>query len=131
MLALEVAVFLPVPAQTIYQAWLSSAEHTRMTGGEARVRAVTGADFEAWDGYIQGRNLILEPNKRIVQAWRTAEFEAGEEDSQIEILLEPQEGGTLLRLIHTNLPEHGMQYRQGWLDNYFEPMQAYFQTPEA
>ena len=97
-----------------------------MTGGEARVSALVGETFDAWDGYIQGRNLELEPYRRIVQSWRTAEFSPAEKDSKIEILLEPQDGGTLLILIHTDLPADGMQYKQGWVVNYFEPMNAYF-----
>jgi uncharacterized protein YndB with AHSA1/START domain len=122
----EISTYLSAPPEIVYRAWLDSQEHSRMTGGEARVSAVTGETFEAWDGYIRGRNLELEPYRRIVQTWRTAEFSPSEKDSKIEILLEPQNGGTLLILIHTDLPAHGMQYKQGWVDNYFEPMQAYF-----
>ncbi|MFQ5945068.1 MAG: SRPBCC domain-containing protein, partial [Anaerolineae bacterium] len=86
-----------------------------------------GAEFEAWDGYIQGRNLRLEPGKRIVQSWRTVEFEASEADSQIEVTFEAGEAGTKVTIRHTSLPPHGGQYEQGWVDSYFEPMKSYFQ----
>jgi len=97
-----------------------------MTGGKAKVSAKVGESFQAWDGYITGKNLILEPGKRIVQSWRTSEFKDSEEDSQIELSLEPVKEGTKLTLRHTNLPANGEQYEQGWVDNYFAPMKAYF-----
>ena len=112
--------------EEIYTAWLDSEKHSEMTGGEAFVSNKPGETFTAWDGYIEGKNLELQPNKRIIQSWRTVEFADEEEDSNIEIMLEESGGGTALTLVHTNLPAHGEQYRQGWVDNYFEPMKNYF-----
>jgi len=113
-------------AKEVYDAWLDSESHSKMTGGEAEIHDAVGAPFSAWDGYIEGRNIALDTNKRIVQSWRTSEFEEGEEDSQIEILLEESNGQTILTLIHTNLSESGEHYINGWKDHYFAPMQEYF-----
>jgi activator of HSP90 ATPase len=110
----------------VYDAWLSSEGHARMTGGSAKASAKVGAAFEAWDGYIRGKNLILEPGKRIVQSWRTTEFSAEEKDSQIEVTFETADEGTKVTIRHTDLPAHGMEYKQGWVDNYFNPMKKYF-----
>jgi activator of HSP90 ATPase len=98
-----------------------------MTGGAgAQVSDKIGEPFEAWDGYIQGKNLELQPFKRILQAWRTSEFADSEPDSLLEILFEPANGGTKVTIRHSELPAHGMQYKQGWVDSYFEPMKDYF-----
>ena len=114
-MALEFAVsaVIPAPRETIYNAWLDSAGHSAMTGGRANVSAEPGATFDAWDGYIQGRNLELEPGRRILQSWRTVEFQESEPDSQIEIIFEDAAGGAKVTLRHTNLPPHGGQYEQG------------------
>ena len=125
-LSFEVSQVFPATPEAIYQAWLSSDGHTAMTGSPASATDVVGDSFDAWEGYIQGQNLELEPPKRIVQSWRTTEFDASEEDSRLEIELRPQDGGTLVTLRHSGLPEHGMQYKQGWVDSYFLPMLAYF-----
>ena len=127
-MAIEFVVSALIPAipKEIYTAWLSSEGHTQMTGGSATVSAEVGGEFNAWDGYIRGRNLELEFGKRIVQSWRTVEFEEDEADSRIEITLEPYGDQTKLILKHTGLPPHGGQYEQGWVDNYFEPMEEYF-----
>jgi len=115
-------------AKEIYTAWLDSEGHSKMTGGEASTSDKPGDSFTAWDGYIEGKNLILQRYKRIVQSWRTSEFEEGEEDSQIEILLSEAEGQTELTLIHTKVPEGGDNYIQGWKEHYFQPMQSYFSS---
>lgn len=126
-----VSTLLPATPQEIYAAWLSSEGHSDMTGGSASVSALVGGEFDAWDGYIRGKNLELEPGKRIVQSWRTSEFSVDEPDSLIDITLEPIGNQTKLTLRHTNLPPHGMQYEQGWVESYFDPMQEYFEERKA
>ncbi|MEX0291291.1 MAG: SRPBCC domain-containing protein [Flavobacteriaceae bacterium] len=113
-------------AEEIYTAWLSSEGHTNMTGGEATASDKLGSHFTAWDGYIEGKNLVLEPFARIVQSWRSSQFEAHEEDSQIEVLLSEVDGATELTLIHTTVPESGEHYKKGWDNHYFQPMKKYF-----
>lgn len=117
---------IPSTPEETYKAWLNSKAHAAMTGGEAKVSAKVGGKFEAWDGYIEGKNLELKPSKRILQSWRTSEFDDSEEDSLLEVLFESQGKGTKVTINHSNLPAHGMQYKQGWVDAYFEPMKAYF-----
>ena len=124
----EVSTFIQAPPEEIYKAWLDSEGHANMTGGSASVSAEVGGEFEAWDGYIRGRNLELEYGKRIVQSWRTMEFSEDEEDSQIEVTFEWMEDGTKVTLRHTKLPADGGQYEQGWVDNYFKPMKEYFES---
>jgi activator of HSP90 ATPase len=116
----------PVSSEVIYNAWLSSEEHSKMTGSPANVSNVAGGEFTAWDGYIQGKNLELSHSSRILQRWRTTDFEDTEEDSLLEILFEPEGDSTRVTINHSSLPEHGLQYKQGWFDAYFTPMKRYF-----
>jgi uncharacterized protein YndB with AHSA1/START domain len=123
----EVSRIIPATPERIYSAWLDSNEHSKFTGTNATVDPTVGGRFTASDGYIEGKNLELEPNRRIVQSWWTTEFPEGSPPSRVEILLEPAEGGTQVRLIHTELPEgQGDAYRKGWTDYYFDPMTEYF-----
>lgn len=115
-------------AEKIYSAWLSSKGHSEMTGGKAMVSDTIGARFTAWDGYIEGINLELEQNKRILQSWRTSQFEAHEQDSQLEVLFNETNGQTEITLVHTKLPESGAHYQKGWDNHYFQPMKEYFST---
>jgi activator of HSP90 ATPase len=98
-----------------------------MTGGAAHIDPTIGGYHSEWDSYITGRTLELEPNRRIVQSWRTAEFPADSPDSHLEVLLEAVEGGTKLTLKHSRIPEgQGKSYESGWVENYFDPMKRYF-----
>ena len=119
---------IPATPQEIYDAWLDAEAHAAMTGGAVtRASAEIGGAFDAWNGYIDGTNVALEPGRRIVQAWRTTRFADDDPDSRIEVILEPVEGGTLLTLNHTNVPDGHDGYRDGgWENNCFKPMRAYF-----
>jgi uncharacterized protein YndB with AHSA1/START domain len=122
----EISDVIPAPPEVIYQAWLDSEKHTQMTGGQAKVSSVVGESFEARDNYIQGKNLALEAPRRILQLWRTTEFSEDEPDSELEIIFEAEGQGTKITIRHSVLPDHGMQYKQGWIDAYFTPMKEYF-----
>jgi len=125
----EVAAHIPAPPDVVYAAWLSSDEHSAMTGGAAHIDPREGGDFDAWDGYIHGVTLTLEPFRRIVQTWRTQNFTEEHADSQIEVLFEGDGEGTLVRVLHSNVPDDQLGYEQGgWQKSYFDPMTAYFAT---
>jgi activator of HSP90 ATPase len=117
----------PVIPEKLYNAWLSSKEHTSFTGDMAEVSKVLNKIFTAGNGYISGKNLILEPYKRIVQSWRATDFPDKHPDSFIELTFEPKKTGTKLTLKHSGIPEGmGKDYKKGWKEFYFEPMKEYF-----
>ena len=123
----SVSRVLPATPEQVYEAWLDGDQHSEMTGGAATASATVGATFTAWDGYIEGTNVELVEFKRIVQRWRTVEFPVDAPDSLLEITLEPSNGGTLLTLDHSDLPDgQGDSYKTGWVDNYFDPMNEHF-----
>lgn len=123
----KLSAVIPAPPAEIYKAWLSTKGHTAMTGSSAKVTGKVGGRFSAWDGYIFGRTLELEPNQRIVQAWRTSEFPDMAPDSRVEVYLEKAKGGTKVTLTHTDIPPGQVDsYKQGWKDFYFRPMKEYF-----
>jgi activator of HSP90 ATPase len=118
---------IPASADRVYAAWLDAKEHSKMTGGPATVDAQVGGDHSAWDGYISGTILELEPSRRIVQSWRSTDFPLGHSDSRLEVHLRDVDGGCDVTIVHTEIPAgQGAQYEQGWRDHYFEPMARYF-----
>jgi activator of HSP90 ATPase len=123
----EVSDRVPAPPDVVYAAWLSTAEHSAMTGSAAHVDAREGGDFDAWDGYIHGVTLTLQPFTRIIQTWRTQNFTEAHVDSQIEVLFEGDDAETLVRVRHSNVPDDQLGYENGgWQKSYFDPMKAYF-----
>jgi uncharacterized protein YndB with AHSA1/START domain len=130
---IELSRILPATPDRIYLAWLNGPEHTAMTGGKATVASTeVGGAFTAWDGYIDGVHVALEPGRRIVQAWRSDDFPADAPESHLEVLLEPAPGGTRLTIRHTDLPEgHGPAVLEGWDEWYLTPMEAFFEKEAA
>ena len=114
--------------EAVYRAMLSSMEHSAFTGSEAKVSARVGAKFTAWDGYITGKNLELEPGKKIVQEWRTSEWPEDYEPSTLRITLTRKKNdGTELAIVQTNVPQSQVSmYDEGWHTSYWEPMKEYF-----
>jgi activator of HSP90 ATPase len=124
--AFTISAAFPVPPATVYAAWLNSRRHSLMTGGTAICSARVGGAFSAWDGYISGKNIELEPDRRIVQSWRTTEFAENDMDSRLEIIIAATKRGCILTLKHSNIPPgQAEEYRQGWKKHYFGPMLKY------
>ena len=63
---------LAVSAQELYESFLSSEQHTAMTGGEADVDSKVGGHFTAWDGYIHTE--IPSGQTDYEQAWKDHYF---------------------------------------------------------
>lgn len=127
MESLKLSITLPVKAEKLYKAWLSSKEHAKFTGADAKASAKVNGKHSSWDGYIWGKNLELKANKKIVQSWRTSEFPEDAPDSVLEITFEEKAGKTKMSLYHHGLQKgDAKKYTQGWKDFYFTPMKHYY-----
>lgn len=125
--SIQVSAVIPASPEDIYAAWLDSEAHSKMTGGAATIEPSVGGRHSAWDGYISGETLELEAGRRIVQAWRTAEFPDGSAHSRLVVTLTAEDGQTRVHIEHTEIPEgQGERYLKGWDEFYFSPMAAYF-----
>lgn len=119
--------FPAVKAMRIYEGFLDGKKHTAMTGSKATAGSKVGDQFTAWDGYISGTNLELEPGKRILQEWQTTEWPEGAPPSLLEWTFTEKDGGTEVTMVHSNVPAaQAESYRQGWIDYYWTPMKEYF-----
>lgn len=109
----------------VYEALMNPRLHASFTGGKAVIPRKVGARFSCYDDYITGFHLHLEPDTRIVQAWRGSDWREGDY-SVAEFRLQPlPKGGTRLVFSQHGVPDS--QYtaiRQGWIDYYWEPMKA-------
>jgi activator of HSP90 ATPase len=128
---IKVSTVFPVNAKRLYEAWLDSKEHTDFTGSKATINPSIGGAYTAWDKYISGKTLVLQPYSRIVQSWRTTEFHDSYPDSTVEVFFEKSDNGTKLTIVHSNIPNgDGKKYEDGWKEFYIKPMKEYFKNPE-
>ena len=120
-------IVLDAPPNEVYEAFLNPKKHSDFTGSEATGKAEVGAEFTAWDGYISGKNLELEKDKRIVQEWTTTEWPSGYSPSILELLLKEVDGKTELTMIHSRIPaDQKEELKQGWTNYYWGPLKRYF-----
>jgi len=68
--------FQVAPAR-IYEALLDAKQFSAFTGHSAEIQAQPGGSLKLFGGLIQGLNIELVPNRRIVQAWREAWWRPG------------------------------------------------------
>ena len=119
---IEQSVFLAAPPKTVYQTYLTSAGHTAITGAPAKISPKVGVRFTAFDGRLSGANLLLDPNRLIVQRWRSVSFKPADPDSILILTLHPERKGTRLSLVQVNVPSHDFKgVTQGWKKYYWKP----------
>jgi len=81
-----------------------------------------GTAFLLFGGHIAGLQLELVRDRRIVQAWRTASWKAGEY-SIAHFLLSDEGTGTRLVFDHQGFPATEAQHlAEGWHRNYWQPL---------
>jgi activator of HSP90 ATPase len=88
----------------------------------AQIGREAGMAFSIFGGFIEGRNIELVPDTRLVQVWRPKYWPAGIY-SIARFELRERPGGTLLIFDHTGFPaDDAASLAQGWKQNYWQPM---------
>jgi uncharacterized protein YndB with AHSA1/START domain len=110
----------------VYTALTDSAQFSKMTGGApAEIGPGVGGAFSCFGGVIEGRNVELIPDQRIVQAWRAKMWDAGVY-SIVRFELRAEGSGTRIVFDHSGFPEDQAEHlAAGWKSNYWEPLEKY------
>ena len=61
----------------VYEALMDSRLHAKFTGAKASISREVGGKILAHNGYIEGKNLELVPDKKIVQKWTCSDWPKG------------------------------------------------------
>jgi activator of HSP90 ATPase len=110
----------------IYEALLDSKQFTAFSGGRAaEIHREVGGTFSLFAGHIIGRNLELDANRLIVQAWRVVPWPEGVY-SIARFELVSQSSGARLIFDHTGFPpELAEHLLSGWNENYWTALHKY------
>lgn len=114
-----------VPPARIYEVLLDAKQFAACTKDSAEIQPQAGAPFKLFGGRIEGRNVELAPNQRIVQAWRPADWPAGVY-SIIKFELNARGSGSRIIFDHAGFTEdkwEGLNW--GWQNHYWEPLHKY------
>jgi len=109
----------------IYEILLDAKQFAAFTKDTAEIQPTACAAFRLFGGRIEGRNVELVPNQRIVQAWRPAAWPAGIY-SIVRFELTAHDAGTRIVFDHTGFPEPNWEHlNEGWPRSYWEPLRSY------
>lgn len=123
----QTATFKAKPQQ-VYEALMESKKHSKFSGTRANISRVVGGKFNAFDNYLEGTNLELEKNKKIVQAWRTVSWPAGHY-SRATFSLAAVKGGTRLSFYQSGIPAPNFEsIKKGWIEHYWQPMRKMLES---
>jgi activator of HSP90 ATPase len=121
-------VKFPASPLEVYELLMDSKKHQSLSGEAARIGKKVGGQFSAWGGHISGFNLVLNPGKKIVQAWRATGW--WPEHYSIAIFdIQEVAGGSKLTFTQIGVPpnRYSGHYR-GWIEAYWTPMKEVIVT---
>ena len=62
----------------VYELLMDSKKHAAFSGEAASISRKVGGKIKAYGDYIEGKNLELEADKKIVQLWRASDWPKGQ-----------------------------------------------------
>ena len=109
----------------LFEMFLDSNKHTKSTGMPARVSRMAGGRFRAFNGALEGKNLLIVPDRQIVQLSRATHWK--KEDWSILILTFSRvAGGAQVDLVHVGVPAYDHKgVREGWPKYYWKPWKKF------
>ena len=115
------SVTLKASAHAVYELLMDSKKHSVLAGDAVKISRKVGGKFNIGD-YIEGTNLELVPDEKIVQSWRYNDWPSGH-FSKATFALKEVDGKTRLTFTQTGVPEEFYEdIKQGWIDYYWTPM---------
>jgi activator of HSP90 ATPase len=104
---------------------LDAKQFSAFTGHTAEIQPQPGAAFKLFGGRIEGRNVELAPDQRIVQAWRPASWPSGVY-SIVRFELVARGSGSRIAFDHAGFTEDQWEsLNEGWPARYWEPHRRY------
>lgn len=115
-------IVIKCPISKVYEAFVDENEFSKITDGEeADIDPVVGGKFSLFSGKIQGYNLDLIKNKRVVQAWRAMNWSEGVFSITTFTFEEQPKGSTTIFFEHVGFPDGDKEHLEGgWYRMYWD-----------
>jgi len=116
------AVTFKAGAHAVYELLMDAKKHSELAAGdEAKISRKVGGKFKV-GSYIEGVNLELAPNEKIVQSWRYEDWPEGH-FSKATFIFKEERDKTKMTFTQTGVPVQFYEdIKQGWIDYYWTPM---------
>lgn len=112
------------PAQ-VFDALTDPKVIQKWSGAPTNMDDQVGTEFTLFGGQIQGKNLEVVPNQKLVQEWASKEWQT---TSKVTFTLNDNNGETTVELHHEGVPEAAVeQISAGWKEYYLGQIQKMFE----
>jgi activator of HSP90 ATPase len=117
-----------VAPSRVYEILLDAKQFSAVTNDSATIERRQGGAFKLFGGRIEGRNIEMAPNVRIVQAWREASWPRGVYTiAKFELVASGS--GTRIVFDQTGIAENDWGHlSEGWPIRYWEPLHKYLEA---
>jgi activator of HSP90 ATPase len=121
----QTAVIKNATPADIYGTLMSGKKHGALSGQPAKVSTRVGGKWNVGHD-LEGKNVKLTKDKRIVQTWRANNWPKGKY-SKATFALSKVAGGTKITFTQTGVPSEAYtEISSGWKAYYWQPLQKTF-----
>jgi activator of HSP90 ATPase len=126
-MAITQSITIKASPKDAYTALTSAQKFSAVTSAPATIADEEGGAFSCFGDQITGRHIELNPNQRIVQAWRVANWPEGVY-SIVRMDISGSVDGTTIDLTHTGYPADAAEHLEpGWHKMYWGPLKAHLE----
>lgn len=112
--------------EALFNIYLDSKKHGAAIDDKVSIGRKVGATFTAFNGGLRGRNLLIVPNRMVVQSWRANSWKKSDADSILILLFSKAGRDGQIELIHANVPGHTYALiKKGWPKHYWKSWKSY------
>ena len=110
-------------AEELFDIFVNPKKHSEIHGGaEAKISSGADKPFSLLNGNLKGKNLLIVPNRMIVQTWRGNVWNEGDLDSILTLVFTDTTKGAQIDLVHSFTPD---QFIELWEQVYWQPIRDY------
>jgi activator of HSP90 ATPase len=111
----------------VYEILMDQKKHAKLVDSDARISRKVGGKFVIYGGDVEGKNLELVQDQKIVQTWRYNDWPEGHY-STATFVFTPVEKGTRMNFTQTDVSDDKYEeIKQGWIDYYWTPLKQMLQ----
>jgi activator of HSP90 ATPase len=116
-----------VSCREVYELLMDGEKHAAFTGAPCTMSREVGGKYTCYGDYIEGKNLKVVPDKKIVQTWVGKDFPEG---AVSKVTFEFVDDGGKCKLIftHEDVPvdlTEGIE--KGWKEHYWDKMKEFLE----
>lgn len=116
---------IDAPIEKVWKALVAPEYIESWGGGPCVMNDLEGSEFKLWNGDIHGTNKEVIEEEKLVQAWYAGEWP---EPSIVTFALTPKEEGTVIDLLHENIPDKEYDgISKGWDQYYLGAIKDYLE----